>query len=172
MRNTDDLGPVEGEHTEAQARRRAKDHIDDRVGRCDPADPREVAEAGEEVSRQPVERARTDHTNKEELETTHVVLLVLVPRTVQCLHETAADERTGPDHVGWPNGDLTVETSHANAHKLRRQADEHSVASGELLAVYAALDDEGGANVRSVPGYVDHGDDHGVLLNVEGSRVQ
>ena len=67
---------------------------------------------------------------------------------------------------------MTSHTSEGETDDLRGQAEHHLVSDTPVLVEVDSLSSDDISRVNSLSGDVDHDGDQGVLLDVEGTRVQ
>ena len=164
--------PVESQEAKAKARVVPEQRVDRLVLWCDPADPAEHAETGEQESGDEVVQGAGDRGEEEELLARDVLRLDLAPVLVERVEQRAADKRGRPDHAGRPHEEPARDTGERVSDELGRKGQQELVADGRALVVEGALreEDRGGVDV-TVDG-IGHDRDDGVLLDAERTGVE
>ncbi|KAI3487156.1 hypothetical protein L1887_48989 [Cichorium endivia] len=171
--DVDDLGPVKGEHREAEARGGAEHDVDGHVGGPDPADPVEEGEGGEEVAGHKVKDKGGDGDDAEEAEARHgAVCAVLL--CVESVEDGGLDEVLGPDHARRPHEEAATHAGEAETDGLAAEHKEHVEAKGPRLAIVAlvVLHDDDADRVGGVDGDAGHDGGECVLLDVVDARIE
>lgn len=167
-----DHSPIKGKETHAQTRVRAKQLVDNDVLGCNPADPVENAQRGEEVTWHPVPDEGARQRDAEELLSRDVPFVVLTVTLMQRVEQCAIDERAWPDHARRPDEELAKQTTERETDDLGGEDEHDLIAEAELLGVEHFLGRDNVGGVGTTDDDVGHDSDDDVLFDVERAWVE
>ena len=173
---TRDGSPIERDGQNTETGLATENLVDGDVVGSNPANEGEDLEEDGEDLRNPLVEEGADSNDQEELITTNLPAVsgsgIGRLMVVEGVHDGGGDEGRGPNHGSGPDEEATADTSETETHSLSGEGEEKLETPVEELLVEDLLGQEnvdGIGGGRTGSGH--HGDD-GVLLDVEGARVE
>jgi len=91
---------------------------------------------------------------------------------MESVHKGGADQGLRPDHGCWFHQILSHQTHDPETNTLCRKAKHEVKSPEEVLSIESSLSDNRVRKVPNTKSSIGHNDNHAMLLDIEGTRIQ